>query len=145
MNRAVGLALAIGFFAACGPAQAASPLSCAARFMASGIDPSKLSPGDRGRLDGYEFIVAKDDTSAARICERIDEEKVREKNLRSQLSSLNVALSQAQGEVEQLRGGGPIKQNYLIVEGGLLAWAVIASIWASYFAGRLGPRRRQMF
>jgi hypothetical protein len=145
MNFAVGFALAIGLLTVGSPAQSASALSCAERLAASGVNPSRLSPGDRGRLDGYEFIVAKSDSSAVKICARVDAQRTKEASLRSQLTNLNVALSQAQGKVEELRGGGPIKQNYLVVEGSLLAWAVIASIWASYFAGRLGSRRRQSF
>jgi hypothetical protein len=145
MKLALGLALFVGLASAWRPAQAAISISCAERFHAAGIDSSKLSPGMRGRLDGYEFIVARDDLSAAKICARIDAEKTRAESLRSQLSDTSTQLSKAQEQVDELKGGGPIKQNYLIVEGCLLAWAVIASIWASYFAGRLGPRRRQSF
>jgi hypothetical protein len=145
MNLAVGFAFAVGLLTVGSPAQAATSLSCTERFHAAGIDSSKLSPGARGRLEGYEFIVAKDDLSASKICARVDAEKERAERLRSQLDSTNIQLSKAEEQVDELRGGGPIKQNYLIVEGCLLAWAVIASIWASYFAGRLNPRRRQSF
>jgi hypothetical protein len=144
MKLAVSFILAIGLSTIWSPAQAASLLACAQRLQAVGIDPDRLNPGERGRLDGYDFIVAKNDF-AAKICARVDAEKQRTDSLRSQLNDINVQLSRAQEQVVELKGGGPIKQNYLIVEGCLLAWAVIASIWASYFAGRLNPRRRQMF
>lgn len=95
-------------------------------------------------MDGYEFIVAKNDV-ATRICARVDSEKDQADSLRAQLNNTNVQLSKAQEQVVELKGGGPIKQNYLAVEGCLLAWAVIATIWASYFAGRLNPRRHHSF
>jgi hypothetical protein len=148
MKLAAGFVLAAALFAICGHAEAASSRSCAERFAASGIDPSRLGPGDHGRLEGYEFVVAKDDTNASKICDRVDAEKakvdtekVREDGLRSQIVNLNVQLSRENGEIEELKSGGPLKQNYLIIDGCLLAWAVIASIWAAFFAGRLGARR----
>jgi hypothetical protein len=139
MKLAVGFALAIGLLAVCSPAQAASSLPCAERFQAAGVDPSRLSPGERGRLDGYDFIVAKDD-SATRICARVDAEKGRFDNLTAQLANANVQLRLAQEQVTELKSGGPVKENYLVIDGCLLAWAVVATIWASYFAGRLNPR-----
>ncbi|HEX3406938.1 MAG TPA: hypothetical protein VHS81_06850 [Caulobacteraceae bacterium] len=145
MYPVVGLALAIGLLAIWSPAQAAASLSCTERFQAAGIDPSKLSPGQRGRLDGFDFIVANDDLSAAKICARVDMERATADTLRSQLNSAYVQLSRAQAKVSELRDGGPIKQNYLVIDGCLLAWAIIASIWAGYFAGRLNPRRRHSF
>ncbi|MBV9995454.1 MAG: hypothetical protein JO127_09590 [Caulobacteraceae bacterium] len=139
-----GLFLAIGLWAGGSPAQAASPASCAERLQAAGVDPGKLVPGQRGRLDGYEFIVATGD-AAAKICARIAAEKERAESLKTQLNDTSVQLSRAQEQVVELRGGGPIKDNYLVVDGCLLGWAVIATIWASYFAGRLNPRRRHSF
>jgi hypothetical protein len=144
MKPAVSFVLAIGLLTIWSPAQAATSLACAERLQAIGIDPNKLNPGERGRLDGFDFIVAKNDF-AARICARVDADKQRAESLRSQLNDITGQLSRAQEQVVELKGGGPIKQNYLIVEGCLLAWAVIASIWASYFAGRLSLRRRQLF
>jgi len=139
MKLAVGLVLAIGLLVLWSSAQAASPRSCAERFQAAGIDPSKLSPGARGRLDGYDIIVAKDDT-AAKICARVDTEKEQTDTLKAQLSSANARVSEMQEQVVELQSGGPMKEKYLLIEGCLLAWAVIATIWASYFAGRLNPR-----
>jgi len=144
MKLAVGVGLAIGLSTIWSSAPAASSLSCAERLHAAGIDPNKLSPGERGRLDGYEFIVAKGDL-AAKICARVDAEKGQADGLRAQLNNTNVALSKAQEQIVELKAGGPIKQNYLVIEGFLLAWAVIATIWASYFAGRLSPRRHNSF
>jgi hypothetical protein len=144
MYPVVGFALAIGLLAISSPAQAAA-LSCTERFQAAGMDPDKLNPGQRGRLDGYDFIVANDDLSAAKICARVDAEKTTAETLRSQLRNTDIQLSRAQAKVDELRDGGPIKQNYLIIDGCLLAWAIIASIWAGYFAGRLNPRRRHSF
>jgi hypothetical protein len=144
MSRIVGFALAVGLLTTWSPAQAAT-LSCAERFQAAGIDPGKLSPGKRGRLEGYDFIVATDDLDAAKICARVDAEKQRAETLRSQLDNTSIQLSRAQAKVDELGAGGPIKQNYLIIDGCLLAWAIIASIWAGYFAGRLNPRRRHSF
>jgi hypothetical protein len=138
MKLAVGLALAMGLLAIWIPARAGS-LSCAERFQAAGIDPSKLSPGERGRLDGYDFIVAKDD-AAARICARVDTQKDQLDSLKGQLGSANAQLREAQEQVVELKSGGPMKENYLLIDGCLLAWAVVATIWASYFAGRLNPR-----
>ena len=129
MNKVVGIVLAIGLFGVWDPAHAASA-TCAERFQAAGIDPGKLSPGARGRLDGYEFIVAADDRDATKICARVDAERAKAETLRSQLSNTGIQLSKAQEQVDALKGGGPIKDNYLLVEGALLAWAVIASIWA---------------
>jgi len=145
MNRVIGFAVGISLLAVCNPAQAAATPTCTERFQAAGIDPSKLHPGGRGRLEGYEFIVAADDTDAARICARIDAERAKAEALRAQLSNTDVRLSKAQEQVDALKGGGPIKDNYLLIEGALLAWAVIASIWAGYFAGRLNPGRRHSF
>jgi len=142
--RAFGLVLAVGSLTLWSPAQAASSLPCADRLQAVGIDPSDLSPGERGRLDGIDFIVAKNDV-AAKICARVDAEKEQAESLRTQLNNTSVQLSKAQAQVVELKGGGPIKENYLIIEGFLLAWAVIATIWASYFAGRLTPRRHHSF
>jgi len=144
MNKVIGLALAAGLLAVWSPAQAAPP-TCSERFQAAGIDASKLSPGARGRLDGFEFIVAADDRDAAKICARIDAERAKAESLRSQLSNSDIQLSKAQQRVDALKGGGPIKDNYLVIEGALLAWAIIASIWAGYFAGRLSPGRRHSF
>ena len=144
MKLAVSLVSAIGLSTIWSPTQAASLLSCTERLQAASIDPSKLSPGQRGRLDGYDFIIAKNDV-AAKICARVDAEKERAESLRSQLDSINVQLSKEKEQVVELQGGGPIKQNYLIIEGCLLAWAVVASIWAGYFAGLLNPRRRHSF
>jgi hypothetical protein len=141
----IGSALAVGLLTVWSPAQAGPALSCIERFQAAGIDPAKLSPGARGRLDGYEFIVARDDNDAAKICARVDAEKTRTETLRAQLNNANLQLSKAQEQLYELKGGGPIKDNYLFVEGALLAWAVIASIWAGYFAGRLNPRRHNSF
>jgi hypothetical protein len=141
MNRVVGSLLSVGLLAAWSPALA-SPATCAERFQAAGIDPGKLSPGAHGRLDGYDFIVAADDRDATKICARVDAERARAQTVRSQLSDTNIQLSKAQEQVDELKGGGPIKDNYLPIEGGLLLWAVIASIWAGYFAGRLNPRHR---
>ena len=138
----VGLVSAICLLTTWSPALAAP--SCAERLQAAGLDPSKLSPGERGRLDGYDFIVAKRDV-AGKICARVDAEKEQSDSLKTQLNNTNVQLSKAQEQVVELRGGGPIKQNYLIIEGGLLGWAVIATIWASYFAGCLNPRRHHSF
>jgi hypothetical protein len=144
MNRVIGFALAAGLLAAWTPAHAA-PATCAERFQAAGIDPSKLSPGARGRLDGFDFIVAADDRDAAKICARVDAERAKAEAVRSQLSNTDIQLSKAQEQVDALKGGGPIKDNYLVIEGALLAWAIIASIWAGYFAGRLNPRHRHSF
>ena len=145
MKLAVGLVLAIGLLTLWAPVRgAASSLSCAERLQATGIDPSKLAPGQRGRLDGYEFIVAKNDV-ATKVCARVDAEKEQADSLKTQLSNTSAQLSKAQEQVVELKGGGPIKQNYLIIEGCLLAWAMIATIWASYFAGRLNPRRHHSF
>jgi hypothetical protein len=141
---AVGLVSAVGLLTVLSPAQAASSFSCAERLQAAGLDPDKLSPGERGRLDGYDFIVAKKDV-AAKICARVDAEKDQAANLRTQLNNTSVQLSRAQEQVVELKGGGPIKENYLVIEGFLLAWAVIATIWASYFAGCLNPRRHHSF
>ena len=116
-------------------------MSCTERFHAAGIDPSKLSPGDRGRLEGYDFIVARDDVTAEKICDRVDAEKQRTANLQAQLDRLNAQLDGAQKQVAELRSGGILKEDYIVVEGCLLAWAVVASIWVSYFAGRLDPHR----
>jgi hypothetical protein len=145
MNRVLGFALAVGLLASWSPAQAAASATCAERFQAAGIDPGKLHPGGRGRLEGYDFIVAADDTDAAKICARVDADRARAETLRVQLSKTNIQLSRAQEQVDALKGGGPIKDNYLFIEGALLAWAVIASIWAGYFAGRLNPRHRHSF
>jgi hypothetical protein len=156
MKRVVGLGLALGVLTLWSPAQAASSPSCAARFQAAGLDPGKLGPGQRGRLEGVDFVVAKDDVDAAKICARVDAEKARAatlldaekkraETLRSQLDVTSVQLSKAQQQVDELSAGGPIKRNYLLIEGGLLAWAIIASIWASYFAGRLNPRHRHSY
>ncbi len=140
MKLAIKFAFALGLLAVWSPAQAAQSVSCAERLQAAGIDPDKLSPGERGRLEGYDFIVAKNDVAAI-ICARVDAEKERVESLRAQLNSATAALSKTQEQVVELNGGGPIKQYYLIIDGCLLAWAIIATIWASYFAGRLNPRR----
>jgi hypothetical protein len=116
-------------------------MSCTERFRAAGVDASKLSPGNRGRLEGYDFIVARDDTSAEKICARVDAEKQKTVSMQESLNRLNEQLNEAQKQVAELRSGGTLKENYLVVEGCLLGWAVVASIWASYFAGRLDPRR----
>jgi hypothetical protein len=145
MYRVAGLGLAVGLFTIWSPAQASPSLPCPERFQAAGVDPTKLTPGERGRLEGHDFIVARDDSSAAKICARVDAEKARAAALRSQLDIKNVQLFKAQEQVGELSGGGAIKQNYLPIEGFLLAWAIIASIWAGYFAGRLDPRRRHSF
>ena len=123
--------------------RAAAP-SCPERLQAAGVDASRLTPGERGRLDGYDFIVARDD-SAARICARVDAERQKIETLRSQLSNADIQLAKAQAKADRLGSGGPIKQNYLVIDGILLGWAIIASIWASYFAGRLGSRRHHSF
>ena len=139
MRLAVSVVFAFGLLTAWSPARAAPSPSCTERFQAAGVDPDRLSPGERGKLDGYDFIVATNDV-AAKICARVDAEKGQADGLRSQLNAANEQLAKAQDEVAELKGGGPLKDDYLVVEGGLLAWAVIATIWASYFAGRLNPR-----
>jgi hypothetical protein len=140
MRFSVGPGLVLVSLLVSSPIHAAPSLSCTERFQAAGIDSSRLSPGDHGRLEGYEFIVARGDTSAQKICDRVDAEKGKTQTLQSKLDTAEAELSTTQDQVAELKTGGVLKDNYLIVEGGLLAWAVIASIWVAYFVGRLNSR-----
>ena len=139
MRFSIGPGLVLVSLLISSPIYAASSLSCTERFQAAGIDSSRLIPGERGRLEGYEFVVAKGDTSV-KICERIDTEKERTQNLQSKLDTDDAQLSEARDQIDELKTGGALKDNYLIIEGGLLAWAVIASIWVAYFVGKLNSR-----
>ncbi|MBV9995727.1 MAG: hypothetical protein JO127_11000 [Caulobacteraceae bacterium] len=140
MRPTVVPGLVLVLLAISSPAHPASSLSCTQRFQAAGIDSTKLGAGDRGRLEGYAFIVAKDDSSAQKICDRVDAERRKAQGLQSELSAATSQLSQVQGQLAESRSGGPLKDRYLLIEGALLAWAVIASIWVAYLAGRLNPR-----